>query len=480
MARGGVDVPALLLAVATVCVVAPAAAHVGRAFQRLRLPLITGYLVTGLACGPHFLALLQPHKVAGMWVLEHVCLSIIALAAGSELHVAELLGRSRKAVLFVTAGISLFTWVFVYATFVAFAPYIELTRDLSFARIMAMASLTATLMIARSPASCIAVLREMDARGPFSSLVLAVTVVKDIVVVVLFAVNVELCNVAFVTEGEEGGTGEVTASELVTMLLRPCATLAAAIGMGVLGGMVLLGTLRLVRRAPPRIASAATAASVCAATGCIFLMADVVDLEGLLVCLVAGVFAANRPSERGQGEREELHRALEGVIPFNNTLFFTLVGTSLRLGSLATTFRVAVLLFAVRLVAIYCGTLAGAWLGGLPSEHRRVAWMGMVTQAGVALGLTKTVQERFPEWGAEFAALLVSVIVLNQLLGPPMFKAALTAVGEGNASPGVGTPGGGGVLPRTMSPAKAIDAVLQRRQHLRSFLEGSGSRSDMA
>lgn len=38
----------------------------------------------------------------------------------------------------------------------------------------------------------IAVLKEVDGRGPFCSLVMAVVVVKDVVVIVAFALNMEL------------------------------------------------------------------------------------------------------------------------------------------------------------------------------------------------------------------------------------------------------------------------------------------------
>lgn len=58
--------------------------------------------------------------------------------------------------------------------------------------------------------------------------------------------------------------------------------------------------------------------------------------------------------------------------------------------------------------------------------------MSMVTQAGVALGLARTVKVRFPEWGESFYALVVSTIVINQVVGPPLFRAALVSVGEVN------------------------------------------------
>ena len=48
----------------------------------------------------------------------------------------------------------------------------------------------------------------------------------------------------------------------------------------------------------------------------------------------------------------------------------------------------------------------------------------------MALGLVRTAARRFPQWGDEFGALMVATIVVNQLVGPPMFRAAIVAVGE--------------------------------------------------
>lgn len=42
------------------------------------------------------------------------------------------------------------------------------------------------------PAPQIAVLKEMDAKGPFVSLVMGVVVLKDVVVIVAFALTMEL------------------------------------------------------------------------------------------------------------------------------------------------------------------------------------------------------------------------------------------------------------------------------------------------
>jgi Trk K+ transport system NAD-binding subunit len=73
-------------------------------------------------------------------------------------------------------------------------------------------------------------------------------------------------------------------------------------------------------------------------------------------------------------------------------------------------------------------------LAGDPAAHNRISWMAYITQAGVGLGLAKEVAGAFPDWGAAFAAMMISIIVLNQLIGPALFKAAINLAHE--AHPG--------------------------------------------
>lgn len=63
----------------------------------------------------------------------------------------------------------------------------------------------------------------------------------------------------------------------------------------------------------------------------------------------------------------------------------------------------------------------------------------------MSLGLADEVSRLFPRWGPALHGTLVSAIVINQLLGPPMLKLSLRAAGEaGGASlraAGLATPG---------------------------------------
>ena len=55
------------------------------------------------------------------------------------------------------------------------------------------------------------------------------------------------------------------------------------------------------------------------------------------------------------------------------------------------------------------------------------AWMAltMMSQAGVALGLALETKTRFSRWGEDFATLILAVVVINQLIGPPLCKVGL-------------------------------------------------------
>ena len=79
------------------CIVAPFSFYAGQAARRFKLPQITGYVVSGIICGPYVLGILSRESVADLNIVEGACLGIIGLAAGAELHLSEL-NKARKQV----------------------------------------------------------------------------------------------------------------------------------------------------------------------------------------------------------------------------------------------------------------------------------------------------------------------------------------------------------------------------------------------
>ncbi|MFZ1397994.1 MAG: NAD-binding protein, partial [Candidatus Promineifilaceae bacterium] len=105
---------------------------------------------------------------------------------------------------------------------------------------------------------------------------------------------------------------------------------------------------------------------------------------------------------------------------------------ALKLDILLTTLPVALALFVVRASGIGIGSFLGGKIAGEPAEFNKYAWMGLITQAGIALGLAREVAVEFPTLGDAFATLVISVVVLNEIFGPMFLKSALRRAGEAN------------------------------------------------
>jgi hypothetical protein len=73
--------------------------------------------------------------------------------------------------------------------------------------------------------------------------------------------------------------------------------------------------------------------------------------------------------------------------------------------------------------------VGGRWARADDAELR-LTWMGLISQAGVAIGLAAIVADAYPERGSQLSALLLSLIAVNQIVGPVLFRRALDAAGE--------------------------------------------------
>ena len=149
-------------------------------------------------------------------------------------------------------------------------------------------------------------------------------------------------------------------------------------------------------------------------------------IEHLLVCMAAG-FVIRNLFPRGAGGFLD---ALERASPPIYILFFGLVGAGLDLGTLRLVWVSAIGFVLLRLAAVWVFTRVPARLAGSGDDVVRYAWMGFVAQAGLSLGLAARIQRELPELGQAVATLVVAAVVVNQLVGPALWKYALESSGE--------------------------------------------------
>lgn len=408
----------LLICLAFV-LIALSARQIGHYFTLARLPLISGFLFTGVLAGPFVLDFISAEAVLKLHFIDQLSLAFIAFAAGSELYLEELKKRF-ISISWVTFGIVAGTFPLGCAVVFLLADYIPFMLEMPPLDRLAVAMLAGAILIARSPSSVIAVVNELRARGPFTQTVLGVTMASDVVVIVLFAINSSVAD-ALLT-----GLG-FSPALLIVLGIELTLSLILSYGLAKLLKFVLsLRVKRLVK----------TGFILLIGYGIFILSAGIrtithaelpyeILLEPLLICMVGSFIVTNYSDYRA-----EFRKILHETGPAVYVVFFTLTGASLALDILALMLPIALCLFVVRLAGIFIGSFSGGMFAGDPAQHNRISWMTYITQAGVGLGLAKQVASEFPAWGTAFAALVIAIIIINQLIGPVLCKWAIHRAGE--------------------------------------------------
>ncbi|HYL20269.1 MAG TPA: cation:proton antiporter [Gemmatimonadales bacterium] len=415
------------------------AAYVGGDLARqARLPRITGYVLAGFAVGPAWLGLVRREEVEALGFLHDAALALIAFTVGSSLPLAEVRGN-RLALTRVAAGAVVFPFVVVSLVTLSVTPWLPFTAHQPFGDRTAVSLVFGALAGASSPIVAMAVVEELDARGPFARGVLAVSVVQDFAVVILFAMVIVI--------------GKALASAGTVSL----AVAGFALG-GVVGSLAVGLLLGYALRRAVHLARHDTLVLLLAFAFVATQVARLAHLETLIIALAAGFYLENAaPLLESERLRTDLKRGALVVY----VLFFALSGAGLRVGVLAEWWPWALLLIGLRVVSLRYGVRwagrhgAGGGGGGanVTPALARDGWLGLISQVGMAVVLTQLARRAFPEWGVSLETLLVAMIGVHTVVGPICFRWALERAGEftgtsggGGASNAEGSVGGGSVL----------------------------------
>ena len=399
--------------------VAIAANQIAKLFQKIKFPLITGFIITGIIAGSSFLNFITPAAVKNLNFLNEIALAIIAFSAGAELYLDDL--RSRlKSIKWMAIGQLVITFVLTSVAVFFLANEIPFMESMNISSKIAVSILFGTIFVARSPSSAIAVINEMRANGPFTKMVMGVTVLTDVLVIILFAICLSVSKALI--NGEELG--------FIFMLIL-IIELIVSFSLGYLVGKILEIPFLI------KVNSKIKGVLIILIGYSIYLLSSFIKvnsenwsqheiiLEPLLIAIIGGFVLTNYSKHR-----IEFKDILEEISPTIYIIFFTLIGASLSFQTLMSVFGIAVGLFFLRLFTLFLGGVFGVTVVKDPKKYKFIAWMPFLTQAGVALGLTTIVAEEFPVWGYQFETVVIAIIIINQLVGPPLFKWSLNYVKE--------------------------------------------------
>ena len=371
------------------------------------LPRLLGYLLAGLALGPSVTAIVPPGVLEDLGMMKRLAVGLIGLLAGAELRLADLRMRRRSILWILTLQI-VAVLLAVWATLLLAHPWVPFLVGLAPTALLAVALLFSATLTVNSPMVTLAVLTETGAKGPLARTTLGVVLVADVVVILIFTAAFSLAQASL------GGANASAGAVLLQLLREVLGSICAGL---LIGGVVSL-YLRFVRHELVVFAVVVVFATAAAA--------QALGFELLLSLLVAGFFVENLAPVRAEPLVNVLHHMAVPVF----VIFFAMAGAELDVASFASLWPVILVVAVARGAAIFAGSRAGARLGKAEPIVVREVWSGLVSQAGVALGLATIVAERLPGLGRAMQILIVGVIAVNESVGPVLFRRGLARAGE--------------------------------------------------
>ncbi len=382
-----------------------AAALAGSLLERIGLPRVTGYLLFGMICGPYVANIITHQMAQDLQLFNGLAVVLIAFVAGLEMNLQRL--RPRLRPMLELGGVTILTiYIALFVVFWTAWPWMGIAPQLAGLQRAAVAILLTTVVASFSPTVTIALIAESRAAGPLSELTLAVVILADLVLILLFTLVMQLVRHAF------GGAAEIG------LLVSLSWDIFGSFAFGAVVGALFAFYLRHVGREVPIVLLA-----MCAVIGGLGAQ---LHMEPLLAALAAGLVVENIAPPRGDLLKQAVER---GALPVL-VVFFAAAGASLQLNALATIGGVAAAVAVLRTALIWAATRAGVRYARIAPATGRLVWKGLVSQAGVTLGLTLIVAGEYPGWGATLQTLMVGLIAIHQLVGPVLFRTALASAGE--------------------------------------------------
>jgi Kef-type K+ transport system membrane component KefB len=382
------------------------AALVGEAGEHVKLPRLTGYLLVGLGFGPSVLNLVTPAMANQIRLVNGLAVALIAFSAGMELDIASLRGKLRGI---VGHGAWLLALLFLglLALTLALTPVLPFTAGSPWPQRIAISLVLAAVMSTFSPTVAMAVLAETRAKGPVSERILQLVILGDLGVILIFTGATTAARVL-------DGTGV----DLYAAARHVSWEVTGSIAVGLAAGVGVYAYRRWVNHRTSLVL-----AGVC------LVLAEVgsrIGLSPLIACLAAGFVARNAAPDAAHEMEELIGRVRLPVL----VVFFAAAGASLHLHHFVTLAPLAVGLAVARAGLIFGSNRIAANRVRLAEPMASEVPFGLISQAGVSLGLAVIVGREFGTWGKTLETLFVATISLHELIGPILFRNALQRVGE--------------------------------------------------
>ncbi|MBN1211299.1 MAG: cation:proton antiporter [candidate division Zixibacteria bacterium] len=365
----------------------------GKLSHSVRIPRVTGYMLTGLIFGPSVIGLISTSALESVSLVNDIALGLILFAIGGEIELQHLKSMGRK-VIYIALAESLGAFILVMGLSLA------ITRD------WGLSLLLGAISIATAPGVTLLVIREYKARGPLTETLLAVVAINNILCLVMFRVCFAFYNLM---------EGELFWS--VALMLFKELVLSVLIG-GAVAAMITFWEQKIDDLSELLLV---IIGGLLLAIG----LANTIGISYLIICLLIGTITNNLSI---------MHRLVyaelrQTEMPFY-IAFFVLSGASLHLNTLWNLGFLGLAYLLARPLGKYIGSFFVGKKYAMEPKVVNNLGMALLPQAGVAIGLVISVADIYPDLGQNIGAVIFSSVIIYEGVGPFLTEMAVARAGE--------------------------------------------------
>ncbi len=390
-----------------------AAYYMGHLAKKIKLPSLIGYMILGVILGRSGLNYFNIDLVEELGFINEIALGFVAFSIGIELSISSLKKQG-------TGIISIILVESFAAFFIVLGAVYFLTKDLP------MSLIFAAMAPASAPAGTVAVIQETKSKGSLTKALYSVVGFDDGLAIIIFGFAAALATSILTNEA----SGE--SISLWPEMLAALKEIGLSLLVGAVIGFAFCNLIRFVRDKRDMIVL--SFAAVLIAIGC----SQQWHLSLILTNMVIGFVLINT---RKKELVDKVSSQLLIVMPLLFILFFSLAGAHLNLSALPSLGIIGLVYIAARSIGLVGGARIGGSFGNVEDKVKKYVGMGILSQAGVAIGLALIVKHDFAQIGTAHAdkigvaviTTITATCIFFELIGPVLTKIALTKAGETNA-----------------------------------------------
>jgi len=387
----------------------------GRLAHWIKFPMITGYIIVGVLLSPSVFNILSSTTVDDLNVFTSIALGIIAYSIGGRLHLRAV-HKMERSILSIGVLQAVSAFIVSMVAIMLITPFfLDIPEATLINAYLPMGLVIGAIASATAPAAILALVREYRARGPLTTTLLSVVALDDAIAIILFSIVIRVAPSMAV------GIGGFSGYE---MLLLPTLKVFGSIAIGVAFGFAIVYLARLVKERSLLLVVVLGIIMLCVG------VAKLLDFSEILSNMAVGFVVYNRLKI---GMREKTFNVIDDIEDVIFAMFFVLAGLHFDLGVIKIAGILALLITVGRFAGKYLGARTGATIARSPEPVKKYLGLTLMPAAGVTIGLGLLAERAFPTLGAIIYNGILTSVIINELIAPPLVKYAIFKAGEQRA-----------------------------------------------